>query len=78
MVVDCLRKVVNDLFQCWEHFISESLRSQLTPDLFYGIHFRSIGRNTQQRDVFRDSHCFRLMPGRSIADQQDLIIRELL
>ena len=77
-VVDCLREAVNNLFQCRKHFIPESLRSQLTPDLFYGIHFRSIGGNTQQRDVFRDSHCFRLMPDRSIADQQDFIIRELL
>ena len=77
-VVDGLTETIDNLFQSGEYFISEALGSQLSPDLFDGIHFRSIGWNVEQRYVFGNFHRFGLVPGCPIADQQNIVIRILL
>ena len=52
---DCFTQTVNDTFKSLKDFVFESHRAKLLPNLFYGIHFGSIGRNMQQRNVFRNN-----------------------
>ena len=38
-------KPVDNVIQSFEHFVSETQRAKLFPDLFYGVHLRGIGRD---------------------------------
>jgi transposase-like protein len=41
------------VIQRFEDFVSESHRAKLLPDLFYGVHFRCIRRDSLQGDIIR-------------------------
>ena len=64
----------DNVFKGFEHFISESHRAKLLPDLLYGIHFRRVWRNVQQGYIRRNFEAFRSVPGCSVANHKYLIV----
>ena len=50
---DGITQPVNDVIQRFEDFVSESHRAKLLPDLFYGVHYRCIRRDSLQGDIIR-------------------------
>ena len=71
---DRFTKTVNDLFQRCEYFILETAFSYFFPDLFYRIHFWSIGWNEMEKDIGRNIECVGFVLGGTVTTKHYNVI----
>lgn len=69
-----MAQTVNNFFQCRKYLVVKATFSDLFPYLLYRIHFRRIGRNVKQNNIFRQLQACRLMPGSAITAKQNNIV----
>ena len=73
-----ITKTLNDFIQCCKYFIVETHPAQFFPNLFNRIHFRGIWRQEKQFNIFWNYERSGLMPGSSVAAQENDVVRVLL
>ena len=75
---DGITKAVNDRIKRVKDFVTKAALSKFLPNLFNRIHFRRIGRNKKQANIFWTTERFGLMPGSAIAAKEDPVVRILV
>ena len=70
-------QAVNNFFQGRKNLISEPAFTNLFPNLLNRIHFRSVGRNIEEDNIFRHFQSLGFVPCGSVTAEQDNIVRKL-
>lgn len=73
-LADSKAKAVNNAFKGGKDLVLEPHFSELFPNLFDWIHFRSIGRNEKEFNVFRNFQSLGLVPSSTVAAKQNNIV----
>ena len=75
---DGIAKAINNLFQRCKYLITEAHLTKLFPYLLNRVHFRRVWWNEKQLYVFRYAKRSGFVPCRSVAAQENHVIRILL
>ena len=76
-VSDGFAKTIHNLVKTGKHFVSESHFTNLFPDLFDGIHLRSVRRNEEQANIWRAVDGCSFVLGGTVAAEQNHVFRIL-
>ncbi len=72
-----IAQTVNDFVQSSKDFITEAALSDLFPNLLNGIHFRGVGRDVKEDDIFREFQGLGFVPCGPVTAEQHDIVRKL-
>ena len=72
-----IAQTVNDFVQSSKDFITEAALSDLFPNLLNGIHFRGVGGDVKEDDIFREFQELGFVPCGPVTAEQHDIIRKL-